>query len=329
MLEEKVRPTELMKRHRKLFESDVSRLLDQKAKFARVDCPACASERAKPVFEKESFAFESCSHCSTVFVNPRPTYSQLIEYYSEAPNIQFWNQEIFPASEAVRREHIFVPRVEKVAALVKSLGIKTDTLVDVGAGFGIFGEEILKRKIFSKVIAIEPSKEMAETCRKKGLEVFEGPVEEFASTTCSVVTCFELIEHLHTPQLFVKSCHDILAPGGYFIITTPNVDSFECQTLGKKSQTFAGPNHLNYFHPHSIRLLLDRCGFDVVEITTPGKLDVELVGKAAERGDFDLSNNPFLDRIYSGEPALRAEFQDWLVRSELSSHMAIVARKRA
>ena len=37
------------------------------------------------------------------------------------------------------------------------------------------------------------------------------------------------------------------------------------------------PHHLNFFNPDSIQLLLQRCGFAVVEIKTPGQLDMDIL----------------------------------------------------
>lgn len=38
----------------------------------------------------------------------------------------------------------------------------SDVLIDVGAGFGTFCEEVSKLRFFDKVVAIEPSRGLAE-----------------------------------------------------------------------------------------------------------------------------------------------------------------------
>ena len=52
------------------------------------------------------------------------------------------------------------------------------TLFDVGAGFGTFCEEVDRLGAFDRVVALEPEPHLAETCRGKGLEVIEAPVEQ-------------------------------------------------------------------------------------------------------------------------------------------------------
>jgi hypothetical protein len=66
----------------------------------------------------------------------------------------------------------------------------------------------------------------------------------------------------------------------------------------------------------------------VLEVQTPGKLDAELVRKKALSGEFDLSNQPFLNRVLieSWEECGDA-FQSFLVDNKMSSHMWLVARK--
>jgi hypothetical protein len=68
-------------------------------------------------------------------------------------------------------------------------------------------------------------------------------------------------------------------------------------------------------------------GFDVLEATTPGRLDAELVRDAVMRGERSL--DPFLQRVLVDEwDDLGWPFQQFLAANKLSSHMWIVARKR-
>ena len=66
----------------------------------------------------------------------------------------------------------------------------------------------------------------------------------------------------------------------------------------------------------------------MIEVTTPGRLDVELVRKAALAGDFDLSGQSFLRRVLSDEwESFGGPFQEFLAEHGLSSHMWLTARK--
>jgi hypothetical protein len=76
-------------------------------------------------------------------------------------------------------------------------------------------------------------------------------------------------------------------------------------------------------------LLVRSCGFDVLEVQTPGKLDAELVRKKVLEGEFDLSDQRFLKQILIDKWEHVGEaFQEFLAGSQLSSHMWLVARRR-
>ena len=279
MKEENIRPEELMLENKRLHDEDMYQLLKHSSEFIEVPCPACESFNYKLSFTKEGFDFVICSQCETLYISPRPTLKLLTQFYANSKSISHWNEKIFPASEGSRRINIFTPRAERVVELCENHGAKTKVLLDVGAGYGTFCEEIVKLKRFDKVIAVEPAHDLAETCRHKKLDVIEAPIEEVNLDEISVITNFELLEHLFWPRDFLHACHRALPEGGLLILTTPNIKGFDLLVLGGLSDNIGGPNHLNYFHPESLGHLLQRCGFEVIEVVTPGKLDAELVRK--------------------------------------------------
>jgi 2-polyprenyl-3-methyl-5-hydroxy-6-metoxy-1,4-benzoquinol methylase/ribosomal protein S27E len=329
MKEKDIRPDSLMRENDKLFAEDVQKIHKRRSEFAEIPCPACESSNWKVLFEKEDFQFVCCAECEAVFINPRPTSEMLTEFYTTSKSIKHWNDRIFPASEESRRSIIFAPRAQRIAQLCSKYNARTKVLCDVGAGFGTFCEEIEKLAVFDRVFAVEPSHDMAETCRRKGLDVIEKPIEEVDLDEVSVITSFELIEHLYWPKDFLQACAGALHKGGLFVLTTPNIKGFDLLVLGKLSDNIGGPNHLNYFHPKSLCHLLQSCGFEVVEVMTPGELDAELVRKKILSGQLDISNCPFLKHLLIDNWETKSEaFQRFLQHNQLSSHLWMVARQR-
>lgn len=102
----------------------------------------------------------------------------------------------------IRRKKIFKPRAE----YIKSFLDKKNSLVigDIGAGFGLFLEELRKILPANKYIAIEPSVEMSQICQSKGLEVNCSCLEEMDNieNTFDLLTIFELIDHLYEQAFF-------------------------------------------------------------------------------------------------------------------------------
>lgn len=328
MKEKGIRPDYLMRENAKLHAEDVKKLLKHRDEFIEIFCPACESKRYKIVFGKDGFTFVKCTKCETIFINPRPTFNMLAEHYKTSKSIKHWNDKIFPASENFRRNQIFVPRAKRVVELCRKYKVSTKVLLDVGAGFGTFCEEVQKLDIFDKIIAVEPSPDLAQTCRKKGLDVIEKPIEKVDLDEVSIITNFELIEHLYSPVDFLITCEKTLLRGGLLILSTPNIKGFDLLTLGKLSNNISGPSHLNYFHSNSLSHILQRCGFEIVESITPGKLDAELVRKKIMSNELDVSNCPFLKYILIDMwKSTGKTFQNFLIDNKLSSHLWMVARK--
>jgi ribosomal protein S27E len=206
MKEKDIRPDHLMRENVKLHAEDVQQLLTRRNEFVEIDCPACESNNYQFIFEKDGFTFVTCKECETIFINPRPTAEMLAEFYATAKSIKHWNDKIFPASEDSRRRQIFIPRAKRVVELCRKHSVDTNVLLDVRAGFGTFCEEVKKLSVFNKIIAVEPAHDLAETCRRKGLDVIEKPIEEVELDEVSVITNFELIEHLYCPKDFLLAC---------------------------------------------------------------------------------------------------------------------------
>src|SRR3989338_6417064 len=152
--EDKIRPDIFSQKQGELYEQDVRNLIKHKKEFIKVACPACGKKSHKKWVKKYSLNYVNCVNCDTVFINPRPTPKILSDYYKNSKNYVFWNKFIFPKSERARREKIFKPRVELIKDLCLKIGIDHDVLVEVGAGFGIFCEEMKKTNLFKKIIAV-------------------------------------------------------------------------------------------------------------------------------------------------------------------------------
>lgn len=324
-----IRPSIHKEKIREALNADLLKLQSKKREFVRVDCPACGSKNYNFAFKKYAFNFVVCKECETVFMNPRATPQILNEFYSHSVVYDCWNRCIFPESEKIRKEKIFKPRMARILEICDKYKINTNCLVEVGAGFGIFCEEIQKTKRFQHVIAIEPAVSLAKTCRSKALYTIEDSIENIQSFEYrpEVLVSFEVIEHLFSPKLFLRSCNRLMAPNSIIVVTCPNCKGFDILTLGPDSESIDA-EHINLFNPDSIQMLFERCGFSILECSTPGKLDADIVRNQILRKNYDVSGQPFLQSILVDRwDELGTKFQTFLNENNLSSHMWLVAKK--
>ena len=328
--EDDIRPHRFDEGKEAALQRDLAWLAQRASTFVAVTCPACGASDADPAFEKFGFRFVRCQHCRTAYMSPRATAATLGQFYARSALYEFWNQHIFPASREVRREKIFRPRVERILALCAALNVPTGVLVEVGAANGIFCEEVIRSGAFRRVVAIEPGRSLAASCRALGIETIESSVEEAGDLggTANVVASFETIEHLFSPRDFIVKCHGLLAENGLLVLSCPNYDGFDIQTLGVESDSLDA-EHVNLFNPTALSVLVERCGFRVTECTTPGALDAEIVRRKAIEGHLDLSSQPLLRTVLIERwDELGARFQEFLKASGLSSHLWLVAQRK-
>jgi 2-polyprenyl-3-methyl-5-hydroxy-6-metoxy-1,4-benzoquinol methylase len=328
--EKELCPDDLLAGQEAAFTRDIARLHQRIGEFVITPCPACGGISSVAAFEKFGFAFRNCDECSTIYMSPRPSPAVMADYYSNSENYAYWAKHIFPASEASRREKIHKPWLERVSGYCDSFGVQKGVLVEVGPGFGTFAELATQSGFFSQVLAIEPTPEMASACRARGVNVIEKRIEDIPedAVQADVLVSFEVIEHLFDPSRFATQCATLVRPGGLLVLSCPNGLGFDIALLGPKALA-VDAEHVNLFNPDSLSRLLESAGFDVLEASTPGRLDAELVREAALKGEIDFTANPFLKKVLIDDwDRLGWPFQQFLGANRLSSHMWVVARRR-
>ena len=324
-----LRPERLMDDWAVRVAADIKWLHDQRDQFEEVNCPACGANDFKPLYEKNSVRHVCCNQCGTQYANPRPTERILIDFYKRSSNYEYWADTIYSASEEARRTKLFVPRVEYVVEQAALAKIEKPLLLEIGAGYGIFCEEATKSGAFSKVLGVEPTPSLANVCRQKGIDVFESSYEDLdPSLRADIIVCYEVIEHLQSPDKFMEFCYRTLNDGGLLILTCPCISGFETSVQGRFSGTI-DHQHVNLFSKTSLPLLAKRIGFATADVETPGELDTELVVRSLNRGEADISVlGTFLaDTLRDADDTAIGAFQAFLRAAKASSHMRLTAKK--
>lgn len=333
MKEEDIRPAELFNEYLRLSAEDAERLFSvwENAMVER-PCPGCGKETATPRFVKHGFTFAACNRCDTLFALTVPTEEQLSHLYRDSKSARYWAEVFFPSVNEVRRKKIFRPRVIQALDKLSKLGVGLSTVVDVGAGTGIFLDELKHIMPDVEARAVEPGVALAEICREKGYDTYEGFISDAAENprwqgVADLVTSFEVIEHLLDPMRFIADVSRLLKPGGIVLVTGLCGDGFDIRTLGERSKSVSPPHHLNFLSRRGAEGLVRRAGLELVEFATPGRLDVDIVKNAMAEND-NAVEDPFLRMllIQSGPEAQNA-FQRFLAENGLSSHMWIYARR--
>lgn len=100
--------------------------------------------------------------------------------------------------------------------------------LDCGCGDGAFTSEMGKRIGTDKLFGIDIMEELAQLCKAKGISVYLSNLNKafpMESQTFDVVTANQILEHVNDSDGFIQEIHRVLKPGGYAIISTPNLAS--------------------------------------------------------------------------------------------------------
>jgi len=326
--ESEIRPQELFNRYLELVRRDVAHYFNDTRAFVRVDCPACGSARQSPGLEKDGFAYVLCDECGTLYASPRPTAEQLDAFYRDAESVKFWSTHFYKETAGARREKMFRPRAQLVDEWLSRRGReRAPVFVDIGSGYGIFLEEIRRLGKFQSVTGIEPNPEMAKLCRQLGFPIVQKPVErvEEAEVQADFATAFEVLEHVFEPLQFLKSARRLLKPEGLLLFTTLTVSGFDIQVLWQNSKSVYPPHHINFISVEGMERLVARAGLQLVELCTPGQLDVDIVANRLGE-DPTLPMPRFVASLLNSRlETTRRDFQDFLSAHRLSSHLRVVA----
>ena len=135
-----------------------------------------------------------------------------------------------------------------------------------------------------------------------------------------------MIEHLHSPNLFISKAHQLLPNNGLLLLTCPNSLGLDILQLQQHSPS-VDCEHVNLFNIESLSLLLKSHNFSVVHSETPGQLDSEYIRNAALEGTISLDPITKHILIDNWDTCKPEPFQTFLANNRLSSHMWVLAQK--
>ena len=140
-------------------------------------------------------------------------------------------------------------------------------VLEVGSYAGMFLDQLKYNSI--EAIGVEPSRWGYEKCLKKGHEVINLSFEEYFNEYSpkeefSLLTSWDVLEHVESPVEFIKSAFVALKADGYFVFSTLDVENWFPKLMGSKWPWYM-PMHLHYFNEKTIRDLLSNNGFELID----------------------------------------------------------------
>jgi len=227
-----------------------------------------------------------CLRCRAGYLSPRPTPSSIMRaystYYTHSSTAPFapardWRARLENGYINARYGGRKTPSSRLGPWVFRLLGIRRSAidrtyrhlprpsgparLLDVGCGDGAF--LTVARECGWLASGVEPDPVAAGMARRAGFEVHAGSVETLAgqSGTFDAITLSHVIEHVHEPVRTLRTCLELLRPGGWIWIETPNLDSEGHRIYGGHWRGLEPPRHLVMFDRAALEQALLSAGF--------------------------------------------------------------------
>ena len=246
------------------------------ALLENVSCPVCGSDRYQiiraPCYPDETdtesllrgYSSASdvrlmdrivrCNECEMVFLSPRLRSDLILSSYAESPDHDHWPQRDLRVTTFRR----------SLSSLIKRLGLapKEDfRILDIGSAGGYFCRAANDAGF--TCIGIEPNKELAEKGRRHyGVDLRCGTLNDqaFSANSFSLVTLWDVLEHVPDPRGLLRQIGPLLTKGGYLAVNFPDYGSRIRKLMGFRWPFFLSV-HLHYFTTTHLDRLLNESGY--------------------------------------------------------------------
>jgi SAM-dependent methyltransferase len=240
-------------------------------------CAACGSDRLAPHLKVAGQAGEEglipttdrfgtalsdivrCSRCGHMQLERFPADAVLAEAYGDAASEDYVEEEVGQRATA----RAVLDRLER--------RVGCGALLDLGSWVGFLLAEARDRGW--DVVGVEPSEFASNYARDRlGLDVRTADLltADLDGRRFDAVVLGDVIEHLPRPGEALDRIAALLAPGGAICLMVPDAGSRLARTMGARWWSVI-PTHVQYFTRASLRTLLGRHGYEVVDVTTQPK----------------------------------------------------------
>lgn len=324
---EQIRPRVLLEQYLQLMADDIVRLLNPDAWSPR-NCPACGASAKEAEYEKMNFQYQRCVECHSLYVSPCPSEAQLANFYQRAEALTYWREQFSVATAKARELDVLTPRADWIADIISGHLNGPVALLDLKHEHSHSVTQSVTSEIVATchIVAALSGLPVPEFLQGSG-RYWQSLFDYSAPATVQVATAFNVIERSFDPLKVIQACGNWLDSPGLIFVTAKSCAGFDIRMLGKQARHVGPPIDLNLLSRRGLKIMLERSGFELLEFSTPGRLDVEVVNRAKDE-DPNLALPPILCELITSEDSeIRLALQRLLQQARLSSYVRIAALK--
>jgi SAM-dependent methyltransferase len=223
-------------------------------------CKVCDGHRIRLYCRKASAAYYACDDCLSIFQSCSPRKESMVSYTEAEYEIGVYRDYV--KARAMKLDH-FRRRMRRINS---TLSGNSGRLLDIGCACGYFLEVAAEcgYDVQGVEFSTQAIKSVREELRPKILHVDVETLSHANAEAYDLVTGFDLIEHLNNPLKFLEQVRGLLKPGGSIAISIPDTSHFLRWWMRSFWPHLAPMQHLCLFSAKSLRIALERTGFEVL-----------------------------------------------------------------
>ncbi len=321
-----IKPTKALEVYKSMINEECKKFFGEIEKNSKSSCPACNSKIIIDEFNKIGFSYSKCGDCLTVYSSFLIPDKNITEFFKQSKSREYWFDNIWRQTAETRISKILTPLCEWIDTLMIENQLQGGELVEYApVHWGLFEafERIHSRsryKICSPRFNLEISKKYFNF-KNDYLE------EDTSDKKFASVVLFDSLNRTTKPDAVLHWANQHLKEGGLCFVTTLLSTGLDLQILGASSARWLPPDHLNAFSIEGIEEMAKKHGFEVVELSTPGVLDIVQLESAVKENSKMVPE--FFKYIFNKrkDPLTKEMLQEFLQRWNLSSLGRMVLKK--
>jgi hypothetical protein len=261
--------------------------------------------------EVEGLEYVRCPETDSLFLAARAPAAACASLLAEVARYRRSPEAFHHGIARSRSDSVYLPKLEWIESTLRVEGVGRPRVMEVAT----------QPSDFTPLLKTSRSIAAAVTVDEMALAGAASP----AGGEVDAAVLLESLDRVDDPKALLAAVRRRVVPGGLIFVTALVSSGFDMTVLGFQNRYLYPPDRTNCFSLRGMVRLLEAAGFGLVEVSTPGVLDVEIVAAHAQY-DPSLPLSAFERQLLAADRPTWSAFQAFLQEGGLSSFARFVGR---
>jgi len=259
----------------------------------------------------EGLEYVRCPETGSLFLAELPAPAEWARLLAEVSRYRQSPMGFHVGLEKSRKDNVYAPKLGWIESTLRVMGVTRPRVMEVA----------IPPSEFTRFL--KASRSLGDVRLVDQVDV----VTNREDRVVDVAILLECLDRADDPLALIRGVGGHLTDGGLVFVTALVSSGFDMTVLGLHNRYLFPPDRTNCFSLKGLETLLSMEGFTLVEVSTPGVLDVEIVRAHLSQDPAAVPLSAFERQLLAGDGEVHAAFQAFLQQRCLSSFARIVARK--